>query len=162
MLIELKQLLNDKVIEFVSKKVTVDGGFHRCISDCIAGVLEDNNIDGVLEYRPWYIKLNLEYCDGIVCDMDKVFKLNIDLKRDARYKFDVYGTVNNLEFTLCDDTMSDFTLSQLITHNTIKSKKYLIARNEQEIAKRLAEIEEYNNNITRLKTELETIEKQTL
>ena len=155
---ELQKQLNDEISHMKGYKVTVDGTFHTDIKLLAERVLERNNLEGLFYYCPW--RLNAEDEHGIVhSDLQCIFRLNIDLDADNRFRFQKVGTIKDLFYSVEDD-VKDLSIEQALIKRSIDSKERLIAGCEQSIQEKLNEIEQTKQYIDEVQTKLETLKEQ--
>ena len=101
-LLELESYLNSRLNKFEGCKIDVNIDFHFEIGSCVKKALTDIGLDDTLEYSPWCIKLSnpLEY--GIDYVDNEILKLHLELNEDKRYKRVRRGTIESINFMVCD------------------------------------------------------------
>ena len=183
-LLELEGFLNSKLAKFIGEKVKIDIGFYlewyervddKLIRDllkehvgfdanfyddlyvCISDALNEVGLNDMFRYKPGFIVFNHDYSNKLYFDLYKVFDINMKLNDDIVYQPYTNGIIVNINVKLREATPSNLTPLELFDYNCVESKKQLLDFYENDLKTKLSEIEELKEQITKLKTQLQTL-----
>ena len=143
-LLELESYLNSRLNKFEGCKIDVNVDFHFEIDSCVKKALTDIGLDDMLEYSPWCIKLSNPLEHGIDYVDNEILRLHLELNEDKRYKRVRRGTIESINFMVCDSESLNLTIPEYISKLRVKFIERRISQLEYEKETLIKELDKVN------------------
>lgn len=152
---ELQDRLNDAVKVLVGKKVNVEN-FREEMDDLVCDIVKEFDVRC---YRMcWGVGLDLLKVTVLSEDAE-LLRLNLDLKEDARYKYERRGTIQGVNFTIVNEDFTDLTCTEIVKECQIRCKRSAIEWNNNRMIELKAQIETLKKNTGKIERELDELLK---
>lgn len=156
---ELEALFNESLKSLRGIKVNASYEFHKLKEDALTEVAKKFGFNVTL----WSLELELGN-DVVLRSDERIFKITFDLKQDKRHKYEMVGTIENVEVELVDEMKcyADIDIENLNSFYVRDSIKGAIAEQKEIIQQKLQKLKEEELTLAKYEKEYERVEKEVL